>query len=179
MMNDDLEDKVNNSDLEAEIELPKEISELELLKKENEDLKNKIIYLIAENQNSVKRLKNDFEEKLKYSINKFAGDLIDPLEILFLALENVSPEHLSKGDQHLNNIHEGVNMTKSEFLKVFEKYELKRIFPLNEKFDHNFHEAVSKIPQQDIEPNIIVQVLKAGYILHGRVLRPAIVVVSC
>ena len=158
--------------------LEQEISEIEILKKENEDLKNKIAYLAAESHNTTKRLKNEFDEKMKYSISKFASDLIDPIEVLFLALDNISAEHLEEGGNNLKNLHQGVDMTKLEFLKAFEKHGMQRIFPLNEKFDHNFHQAVSQVKVEGFESNVITQVLKAGYVLNGRVIRPAIVVVS-
>ncbi len=155
-----------------------EISEIESLKLQISDLNEQKIRLIAENQNIVRRLKTENEEMLKYAASKFASELIDPIEVLFLALDNVPKNYTETESSHFVNFYQGVDMTKSEFLKVFEKHGIKRIFPLNETFDHNFHQAVSQIQDKTKENNTITEVLKAGYILNGRLIRPAIVVVA-
>ena len=68
-------------------------------------------------------------------------------------------------------------MTKKELVKIFDKNQVRRIFPLNEKFDHNFHEAVANVEAPQEEGDVI-QVIQAGYALGERLIRPALVVVS-
>ncbi|MGB1540469.1 MAG: nucleotide exchange factor GrpE, partial [Rickettsiales bacterium] len=73
---------------------------------------------------------------------------------------------------------EGVDMTLRELIGNFEKHGITRIDPLGEKFDHNFHQAVSQVEDPEKEPGTILQVMQAGYTLKDRLLRPAMVVVS-
>ncbi len=68
-------------------------------------------------------------------------------------------------------------MTKRELMKVLEKNQIKRIFPLGEQFDHNLHEAISHI-ESEKEAETILQVMQAGYTISDRLIRPALVVVS-
>ncbi|MEJ0010304.1 MAG: nucleotide exchange factor GrpE [Alphaproteobacteria bacterium] len=69
-------------------------------------------------------------------------------------------------------------MTMKELMGAFEKQGIKRIDPLGQKFDHNFHQAVAQIEGADAEPGTVVQVLQAGYVIHDRLLRPAMVGVA-
>jgi molecular chaperone GrpE len=107
------------------------------------------------------------EENSKYAVTGFARDLISVLENLYRAEENL-PE-----DQR-----EGINLTRKELEKVFEKNGIRRIEPKDEKFDHNFHQAVTQVENPEVEAGTVLQVLQAGYVIKDRLLRPAIVVVS-
>ena len=154
------------------------LSEVDILQAKIAELTDQNLRAIAENQNIVRRLKNETADMVKHAISKFASELIDPIEVLFLALDNIPDDQKENSNEHFKSLHQGVDMTKSEFLKAFEKHGMHRIYPIGEKFDHNFHQAVSQIKDEKTEAGMVLQVLKAGYSLHGRVLRPAIVVVS-
>ena len=109
----------------------------------------------------------------KFAIAKFSTDLVKIYDVLITAIENTSKEKNEK------MFYDGVKMTLSDFNSMFEKLQIKQISPeVGEKFDHNQHEAISRIPS-DIEIGCIVKTVRVGYKLHERLLRPAMVVVSC
>ncbi len=141
-------------------------------------LKDQILRLAADSENLRKRTTKQVDDAGKFAINNFAKDLIDVLENLYLATNNIPVDSLDK-NEHLNSIFKGVEMTKVTFLNVFGKYGITRIFPeIGEMFDHNLHEAVAQIEQPDSADNAIVSVMRAGYILHDRLIKPAMVVVA-
>jgi len=140
-------------------------------------LKDQILRLAADSENLRKRSTKQIDDAGKFAINNFAKDLIEVLENLYLATNNIPLDVLDK-NEHLSAIFKGVEMTKSTFLNVFDKYGIKRIFPEpGENFDHNIHEAVAQIEQPDFADNTIINVMRAGYTLHDRLIKPAMVVV--
>merc|ERR1712203_1053333 len=80
--------------------------------------------------------------------------------------------------QSLADLHQGLQLTESQLLQVFNKHGLVQENPLGEKFDPNKHDALFQIPDPDKEPNTVMDVQKVGYILQGRTIRPAAVGVS-
>lgn len=132
---------------------------------------------VAEADNIRKRAERDQMETSKYAITAFARDMVHVLENLKRASESV-PEDKRKDNDLLKTIGEGVDLTLQEMLSIFERFGIKRIDPLNQKFDHNFHQAVVQIERTDVPPGTIVQVVQAGYVIGDRLLRPAMVAVS-
>ncbi len=150
-------------------ELQKQAEELQ---QKNSELEKKLMYLAAEYENNKRRAAKDIDDASKFSITKFAMDAIKIYDVLITAVDNVKVDNTDK------ILYDGVKMTISEFDKMFEKMEMKRISPeIGSAFDHNKHEAISRIAS-DIEIGSIVKVIRAGYELYGRLLRPAMVVVS-
>ena len=123
----------------------------------------------AETENVRRRAVEDIAKASKFAVEKFARELVavkDSLEA-GLAAENPSVESLKSGTE----------LTLKQLVAAFEKSALKEINPIGEKFDPNFHQAISMI-EADQEPNTVVTVLQKGYLLAERVLRPALVVVA-
>ena len=123
----------------------------------------------AETENVRRRAAEDIAKASKFAVEKFARELLavkDSLEA-GLATENPSVESLKSGTE----------LTLKQLVAAFEKSSLKEINPVGEKFDPNFHQAISMI-EADQEPNTVVTVLQKGYLLAERVLRPALVVVA-
>ncbi len=123
----------------------------------------------AETENVRRRAVEDIAKASKFAVEKFARELLavkDSLEA-GLAAENPSVESLKSGTE----------LTLKQLVAAFEKSALKEINPIGEKFDPNFHQAISMI-EADQEPNTVVTVLQKGYLLAERVLRPALVVVA-
>lgn len=123
----------------------------------------------AETENMRRRAQEDVSKAAKFAIEKFAGELLvvkDSLEQT-LAVDNASPEA----------IREGVDLTLKNLVKAFEKSGLEEIAPTGEKFDPHKHQAISAVPSEQ-PANTVVQVFQKGYLLEGRVLRPALVAVS-
>lgn len=123
----------------------------------------------AETENVRRRAQDDVAKAAKFAIEKFAGELLlvkDSLEQT-LAVEGATPEA----------IREGVDLTLKNLVKAFEKSGVEEINPVGEKFDPHKHQAISQIPSE-FPANTVAQVFQKGYLLEGRVLRPALVAVS-
>lgn len=141
-------------------------------KQKNDELEKKLLYLAAEYENNKKRNKLDLENTTKFAISKFALDAVNIYDVLQTALQNIDPE---KTDKILSD---GVKMTINEFNKMFDRINIVKIEPeVGSVFDHNKHEAISRA-ESELEIGCIVKVVRPGYELHGRLLRPAMVIVS-
>ncbi|MCC7260100.1 MAG: nucleotide exchange factor GrpE [Alphaproteobacteria bacterium] len=140
-------------------------------------LKDQLLRAVAESENIRRRAQRDLEDARKYAVSGFARELVGVTENLQRALESVPPEAREK-DEFLKTLTEGVQITQQELLSIFEKAGIRRIDPLGQKFDHNFHQAVVQIVDPDNEPGTVVQVIQAGYVIHDRLLRPAMVGVA-
>lgn len=132
---------------------------------------------VAETENVRKRAQRDQEDTARYAIASFARDLVNVIENLKRALETIPPE-ARKEEGLLKTVAEGVELTQREMLSVFEKFGVRRISPEGQKFDHNLHQAVVQVERSDVAPGTVVQVVQAGYVLHERLLRPAMVAVA-
>ena len=133
--------------------------------------------LAAEVDNLRKRHVKEIEDAHKFAVSNFAKDMIEVLENLFRAEESIDSEKV-KQDETLGQIFNGVELTKKTLVDAFEKNGLKRIYPVGESFDHDFHQAVTQVESNDHKTNEVVQVIQAGYELKGRLLRPALVAVA-
>jgi len=150
---------------------------LEELNNEIENLKEQLIREKAENENIRKRFKKELEDSHKFAISNFVKNLTEQVENLFRASENIDLK-ACENNTELKTLFEGIEITKKNLLKVFQDYEIQRIYPLDQNFDHQFHEAVSQVVDNKREPNTVVNVIQAGYSIRDRLLKPAIVIVT-
>ncbi len=157
----------NQADFQAKI------NELE---QKNADLNDKLLRTLAEIDNVRRRSREEMEKSAKYAISNFVNDLVLVVENFFLASENSPKQEIEKVPA-IKNYADAIVMTEKELLKVLEKNQVKRIYPLNEIFNHNFHEAVSQI-ESDLDEGTILQVIQAGYSIADRLIRPALVVTA-
>lgn len=141
------------------------------------ELNDKMLRAVAESQNVRRRAEADIAKARDFSIEGFARDMISVLDNLYRASESISDE-AAAADENLKNIKEGVEITKREMLNAFERNKIKRLFPLNEKFDPNLHQAMAQIPTDEHTPGTVVDVIQAGYTIRERLLRPALVAVA-
>jgi molecular chaperone GrpE len=170
--NEDLQPKPQETEIDPE---EGKITELEQKISEAND---KILRCLAELDNVRRRSREEIEKSAKFAISNFVSDLVLVVENFFLASDNAPKEEIEKIPA-IKNYAEAILMTEKELLKVLEKNQVKRIFPLGQKFDHNFHEAISQIEAQEGEESEIVkQVIQAGYSIAERLIRPALVVVT-
>lgn len=167
--------KQKSEGLDSKIkELEQKIEQSKIEAKKFED---NFLRAVAESENIKKRSERDLESAHKYAISGFSKDLLDVLENLYRSTEHVTEEQ--KSDQVVSKIVEGVELTRDEFVRVFKKYGIERISPaVGEKFDHNYHQAISQQKDGNHESNTILQVTQAGYMLQGRLIRPALVIVN-
>ena len=156
-----------------ESELKNKIIELEQKISEQND---KFLRTLAELDNVRRRAREENDKTAKFAIANFAGDLVTVAENFFMASENAPKDEIAKNPA-IKNYALAIEMTEKELLKVLEKNQVKRIFPLNQDFDHNFHEAVANI-ESEAKEGSVVQVIQAGYSMADRLIRPALVSVA-
>lgn len=149
---------------------------IEALQAEVNTLKDRLLRAVAETENTRKRAQRDVEETAKYAVTPLARDLVNVAENLQRALDTI-PAAQRAANPLLKSLGDGVEMTLKELLATFEKHGIHRVDPLGEKFDHNYHQAVIQVESPE-EAGTIVQVLQAGYVIHDRLLRPAMVGVA-
>jgi molecular chaperone GrpE len=156
-----------------------EISPEELIEKLNEEitsLKDQRLRAIAELENFRKRAEKDQSDALKYGISNFAKEIINIRDNIERAQSSVTDE--AKNNEAIKSVIEGIDLIAQSVVSTFEKIGIKKINSLNEKFDHNLHQAMMEITNDELDPGTIVQELIPGYTLHDRLLRPAMVGVS-
>jgi len=174
-LNQENSDKINKEpspEIDTENVLKEKINGLEKVVIDQND---KILRSLAEIENLRKRTAEDLEKANKYAISKFASDLVLVVENFYLAVENMPVDEIEKSEK-LKNFALGVTMTQKELIKIFEKNGIKRINPINEKFDHNYHQAIAQVEgDEGNESGLVKKVIQAGYLIHDRLIRPALV----
>jgi molecular chaperone GrpE len=138
--------------------------------------KDQLLRALAEQENVRRRAQRDRDEQVKYAAAAFAKDLISTPDNLRRALESVKESDLV--DDVAKNLLAGVAATERELLATFERNGIRRIDPLGEKFDHNFHQALFEVENTGKPAGTVVQVMVPGYVLHDRLLRAAMVGVA-
>ena len=141
------------------------------------DLRDRLLRALAENENLIRRGRREREEALKYSATNFARDMLAVSDNLSRALDAMSGSDDEQSDS-IKALLEGVKLTEKELINSLERHGVSRIHSKGEKFDHECHEALFEVPNPDIEPGVIVEVMEEGYMIHDRLLRPARVGVS-
>ena len=128
----------------------------------------------AEMQNLRRRTEQDIEKAHKYGQEKFSAELLSVMDNLERALDAASAHE----NEAVKAIYDGVDLTLKSFSDCFSKFNIEAVDPLGEPFDPALHQAMSMQENPDVEPNTIIAVMQKGYTLHGRVIRPAMVMVA-
>ncbi|MGO1080190.1 nucleotide exchange factor GrpE [Inquilinus sp. CA228] len=150
------------------------IAELEA---ETGKLKDQALRALAETENIRRRSEREREDTAKYAISSFAKSLLDAADNLRRAIDAV-PAGAVEADAALKTLVDGVAATERQLLAAFERHGVTRIEPVGETFDPNFHQAMFELPGTGKPAGTIVQVIQPGYVLQGRLLRPAMVGVA-
>ena len=150
-------------------ELQKKVDELE---KEKSELKDQSLRIHAETENFKKRLTREKEDFAKYSNEKAVKEILPVIDNLERAVDHAKEAGESSG------LIEGVEMTLDLFQKALERLGVSPVEAMGETFNPERHEAVQQIESADHEPNIVISEFQKGYMLHERLIRPAMVVVS-
>jgi molecular chaperone GrpE len=127
----------------------------------------------ADAQNVKRRAEQDVEKARKFALERFSGDLLPVIDNLERSLEAASG-----GDEVSKSIAVGVELTLKSLLDVMKKYNIEALDPAGEPFDPQLHQAMSMVENPDVEPNSVIAVMQKGYTLNGRLIRPAMVMVS-
>jgi molecular chaperone GrpE len=177
-MTEDTAANGQDRDLELEVETAEEAADadMEALKVEVAALKDQILRYAAEADNVRRRAEREANDTRAYAIQKFARDLFAVADHLSAATTH-APRDVA--DQVVKNFVVGVEMTQKELQSAFERNGLKRIEPeKGGKFDPHQHQAMMEQPGEGVAPGAVIKTLQAGYELHGRIVRPAMVVVA-
>lgn len=153
-----------------------EVSELDALSAQLQDSQEQMLRLQAEMQNVRRRAEMDVEKAHKFALEKFVKELLPVADSLEKAVE--STEGHEDAGELVASIRQGVEMTLSLFVSSLKKFNVEPLNPVGEPFDPQQHEAMSMVPAPDAEPNSVVAVVQKGYLLNGRVVRPAMVMVA-
>jgi molecular chaperone GrpE len=181
------EEETDKTEITPETELLKTIKAKEA---ETTDLKSRLQYLQADFLNLQRNASREKEQQRDFAITRFAGDLLETVDVLALALKSVPEDVLAQADSpspdssgsspnsksvqtYLKELHQGVDMTHRLLLSTLFKYHVKPFDPTGDKFDPNQHEAMYQAPIPGKEPGTILECQKTGYMIKDRLLRAA------
>lgn len=135
--------------------------------------KDSVLRAKAEMENARRRAEGEVEKARKFALERFAGELLPVADNLERALQLADPEN-----EAIKPMMEGVEITLKSFVSTIEKFGLKVIDPEGESFNPELHQAMSMQESADLAPNTVMAVMQKGYEINGRLLRPAMVMVS-
>lgn len=151
-------------------------AEVEQLQAEIAQLKDQMLRIAADAENTKRRAERDANDARAYAIQKFARDLLGAADNLARATAHAPKD---SADEAVKNFVLGVEMTEKELLSAFERNGLKRVEPQQgDKFDPHLHQAMMEQPGEGVAPGAVIQTMQVGYELFGRIVRPAMVVVA-
>ena len=148
----------------------------ENLRDEIEQLRDEKLRLLADMENLRKRSDRDRMDSIRYGNINFARDILSLGDNLSRALDAI-PKDAEKTET-ITNLINGLRMVQREFTSILEKHGIKKIEALNQRFDHNFHQAMMEIESEEVEEGIVIQEIQSGYNMHDRLLRPSMVGVA-
>ncbi|MDN3523949.1 nucleotide exchange factor GrpE [Halomonas sabkhae] len=177
-LEDTIEDAIENAEQEKVEGESSDNPEAEMLAAKVEELEkslaeanDKAMREAAEAQNIRRRAEQETEKARKFALEKFVKELLPVVDSLEKALD-------AMGEDATEVHREGVSMTLKLQLDVLGKFGVEVVDPAGEPFDPQYHEAVTMVPNAEMDPNSVMEVIQKGYLLNGRLVRPAMVVVS-
>ena len=173
-------DDVSNANLnESEntvcdsVELPEGIQLVEQLQDQLDKAREDVLRAAAEAQNARRRAEQDVEKARKFALERFVQDLLPVVDNLERAMSSVD-----SSNETFKPVLEGIELTYKSFQDSLSRHQIIVVDPASEPFDPEQHQAMSMVPNPDVEPNTVLEVFQKGYLLNGRLVRPAMVVVS-
>jgi len=151
-------------------QLAQQLTETTRRAEENWD---KFVRTQAELENLRRRSEKELQNANKYALEKFSKELLTVVDSLELGLQAAIGEA-----PDVVKLREGMELTLRQLNSVLEKFSVRAVDPMGEKFNPDLHQAMAMQPSTDIEPNTVVKVFQKGYLLHDRLLRPAMVVIA-
>lgn len=149
------------------------VARTQMLEEQLAEAKDQSLRMAAELQNVRRRAEQDVEKAHKFALERFSGDLLAVVDSLERGLELSNAEN-----EAVKPIREGMELTLKLFLDTLSRYQLTAIDPVGEPFNPEHHQAMAMEASAHVEPNSVLKVFQKGYLLNGRLLRPAMVVVS-
>ena len=166
-------EQMEGEEMSPEAEIALLHSELEAAKQTINDQKDSVVRAAADVENMRRRAAQDVEKAHKFALEKFANELLPVIDNLERAIE-----FSDKENEQLKPVLEGIEMTVKSFNDAVSKFGVEIVNPQGEQFNPEFHQAMSIQPSNDVAPNTVLAVMQKGYTLNGRLLRPAMVMVS-
>ncbi len=163
-------ESTENSDGEQSTGGDDEVSRLQA---ELSEAKEQVLRYQAETQNALRRAERDIEKAHKFGQEKLIGELLVVVDNLERSITAAEGEEVS-----VDSIKEGVELTLKSLIDALKHHKVEQIDPEGEPFNPELHQAMTMVPSPDQEPNSVLNVFQKGYTLHGRLVRPAMVVVS-
>ena len=161
---------------EAQVGGEQELPVEEVIARLHEDVaaaKDAVLRAQAEAQNAKRRAEQDVEKARKFALERFCSELLPVADNLERALEAAAGD-----DEIVKPIAEGVELTLKSFQDALKKFNVEVVDPQGEPFDPQLHQAMSMVENNEVEPNTVIAVMQKGYTLNGRLVRPAMVLVS-
>lgn len=143
------------------------------LRAELAQLKDQLLRTLADAENTRRRAAKEREDATKFAVTSFARDLLDFADNVNRAIESIPQEMKDQGDDRIRNLIAGLSAMEQQMLRTFEKHGITKLMPHNENFDPNFHEVIFEAPGTGKAAGTIIQIVEPGYVLNGRLLRPA------
>lgn len=166
-------DQVESEEINAIEHIARLEAELAAAQETIQGQKDSVIRAAAEVDNIRRRSAQDVEKAHKFALEKFANELLPVIDNMDRAIE-----FSDKENEAIKPVIEGIELTLKSFVDALAKFKVEVVDPQGEKFNAEFHQAMSMQPSEDVEPNTVIAVMQKGYTLHGRLLRPAMVMVS-
>ncbi len=155
-----------------------ELDPMQVLMDEIADLKDQRLRMAAEMENLRRRTAREIKDAKSYAISGFARDMLQVSDNLQRALSSVPEQPEGAADTGLRTLYEGVELTERAMLSTLERHGVRKLEPMGQKFDPNFHQAMYEVPNPEVPNNTVVDVVQPGYVIGDRMLRPAMVGVA-
>jgi molecular chaperone GrpE len=162
----------DRSTIDAAAAPPEAVDEVEDLKRQVQEKQDQLLRALAETDNIRRRAQRDRDDYVRYANESLMRDLLPVLDNLDRALAAARAAGNAPG------VVEGVELIQREMLKVLERAGVTRYSALGQPFDPNRHEAIARVVSVDTQPGMVLAEIAPGYLLHGRVLRAAMVSVA-
>ena len=175
MLEDQAEDALTDAPEEA---VPTDDPVMAALFEERDSLKDQLLRALADVENMRRRTERELESARKYAHTGFARDLVGAIDNLSRAIDAAPAADEAPSPEALSGLFTGLEMSWTEIQSTMERHGIRRVDPKGEKFDYNLHQAMFEVPSDAHEPGTVVEVVQHGYVLHDRLLRPAMVGVA-
>ena len=151
---------------------------MEVLLEERDSLKDQLLRALADVENMRRRTERELETARKYAHTGFARDLVGAIDNLSRAISAAPAKDEAASAEAIDGLVTGLEMSWQEIQTTMERHGIRQISPKGEKFDYNLHQAMFEVPNAEVEPGTVIEVVQHGYVLHDRLLRPAMVGVA-
>lgn len=151
---------------------------VEVLLAEIAEMKDQRLRMAAEMENLRRRTAREIKDAKTFAVSGFARDMLQVSDNLQRALAAVPEQAETAADNGLKSLVEGVELTERAMLSTLERHGVRKLEPMGQKFDPNFHQAMYEVPNPDVVNNTVVDVVQPGYVIGDRMLRPAMVGVA-